>query len=282
MRFQERVQSCGDRLTPADRRLVRVVLDDPAAAALANSPQLARRAEVNPASVTRLSRKLGFDGFAGLQGALRAEFLGGEGSTARLAGALAEVGTEGALAAVVRQETEALAGLSRHVTEAQIEEAAALLAAARQVVLVAEGSAMGVALVLERKLCRLGRAARLARPEPRGLAEALMPLAPGDAVVVVALGRPPQHYAGLIAAVRAAGLTCIAIADQAGPLLDPPPDLLLAAPRGPRGARRSVVLPSAIVAALTLALARADAGAAAALGRYDALRAVLESSGGRR
>lgn len=282
MRFHEHIQRCPEKLTPTDRRLLALLLADPAAAALANSPQLARRAGVNPASLTRLSHKLGFEGFADLRARLRAEFLGPEDSAGRLSAALAGVGPEGTLAAVVQQEAQALSGLLRHVTEAQIKAAAALLSQSRQVLIAGEGTAEAVAMVLERKLRRLGRIACFVRPEPRALAEALAPMDPGDAAVVIALRRAPEHYAALIDTARTAGLSTIVIADHVGPLLNPAPDLLLAAPRGPRGARQTLILPTAIVAAMTLALARADDSAAAAPGRYDALLAAMRPAGVRR
>ena len=56
-----------DRLTPAERRVATVVLDQPQLVAFGTVAELARQASTSGASVIRLSTKLGFDGFSSLQ-----------------------------------------------------------------------------------------------------------------------------------------------------------------------------------------------------------------------
>ena len=56
-----------DRLTPAERRVAAVVLDQPQLVAFGTVADLAKQASTSGASVIRLSTKLGFDGFSSLQ-----------------------------------------------------------------------------------------------------------------------------------------------------------------------------------------------------------------------
>ncbi|MFZ7092541.1 MurR/RpiR family transcriptional regulator [Primorskyibacter sp. 2E233] len=59
--------------TAAERRLAATLLDDSLVGGLQSITRLAERAEVSTASVVRLARKLGFDGFSDFQNAIRDE-----------------------------------------------------------------------------------------------------------------------------------------------------------------------------------------------------------------
>src|SRR5712691_6395461 len=60
-------------LTPAERRVAAVVVDDPEAVGVGTVADVARRAGTSGASVVRLAAKLGYDGFVDLQAAVRDE-----------------------------------------------------------------------------------------------------------------------------------------------------------------------------------------------------------------
>lgn len=62
-----------DRLRPAERKVARTLLSDYPSAGLNTVADLAQRAGVSAPTVVRCAQGLGFDGFPGLQGALRAE-----------------------------------------------------------------------------------------------------------------------------------------------------------------------------------------------------------------
>ncbi|MFW2543108.1 MurR/RpiR family transcriptional regulator [Primorskyibacter sp. 2E107] len=61
------------QLTAAERRLAATLLDDSLMSGLQSITRLAESAEVSTASVVRLARKLGFDGFSDFQNAIREE-----------------------------------------------------------------------------------------------------------------------------------------------------------------------------------------------------------------
>jgi DNA-binding MurR/RpiR family transcriptional regulator len=66
-----RIADAGDALTPTERRLAALVLDDPTAVAFGTVADLARRAGTSGPTVMRFAVKLGFQGFADLQGRVR-------------------------------------------------------------------------------------------------------------------------------------------------------------------------------------------------------------------
>jgi DNA-binding MurR/RpiR family transcriptional regulator len=67
----ERVAQRRTQLSPAERRVASVVLDQPEAVAFGTVARVAERAATSGASVVRLAAKLGYEGFAGLQAAVQ-------------------------------------------------------------------------------------------------------------------------------------------------------------------------------------------------------------------
>ncbi len=68
-----RIQAANARLTASERRVGTVLLRDYPMAGLQSVSKLAELSEVSTPTVIRMARKLGFDGFAELQNALRRE-----------------------------------------------------------------------------------------------------------------------------------------------------------------------------------------------------------------
>ena len=62
--------------SPAERRVVEAVLDDPERVAFGTVAELARRSETSGPTVVRVARKLGYEGYRGLQAAAQAEITG--------------------------------------------------------------------------------------------------------------------------------------------------------------------------------------------------------------
>ncbi len=70
--LSERIASAVPSLTPTERRLARLVLDDPTTVAFGTVADLARAAGTSGPSVVRFATKLDFDGYGGLQHHVRA------------------------------------------------------------------------------------------------------------------------------------------------------------------------------------------------------------------
>lgn len=78
MSLQDLIASKSDRLTPTERRIARVVLQEPTGLAFGTVADLARKARTSRPSVVRFATKLGFSGYSELQAWIR------EGVTRRL------------------------------------------------------------------------------------------------------------------------------------------------------------------------------------------------------
>ncbi len=76
MSVAETVRAHGGRLTPAERRIATVVLDSPQIVGFGTVADLADEAEAGAATVVRFANKLGYDGFVGLQRAVRRDLSG--------------------------------------------------------------------------------------------------------------------------------------------------------------------------------------------------------------
>jgi DNA-binding MurR/RpiR family transcriptional regulator len=255
MRLSEIVQHQAERLTPSEQRLVTAVLAQPRNAALATVTDLAREAGVHEATVSRLARKLGYEGYAAFRSALQDEFLPTEETATRLQRTLqTAAGGGGVLASLVAEETAALANLRAHVSESQVGAAAAALISARRLYIFARGNAEALAVMMGKRFRRFGRDVHLLTGDARSLAEGVLAMAAGDALLVYALRRPPRPYAALVDLARSRGVPVIAVSDTLGPMLVPAPDIMLAAPRSrDMDGFQSLTVPMAISNAIVLA-----------------------------
>jgi DNA-binding MurR/RpiR family transcriptional regulator len=69
--IEERIAAVGVRLTPTERRIAEIVLDDPTLLAFGTVSELADRARTSRPSIVRFATKLGFEGYSDLQGWVR-------------------------------------------------------------------------------------------------------------------------------------------------------------------------------------------------------------------
>jgi len=65
--IEDLIASVGDRLTPTERRIAEVVLEDPTLLAFGTVSDLAGRVETSRPSIVRFAAKLGFEGYSDLQ-----------------------------------------------------------------------------------------------------------------------------------------------------------------------------------------------------------------------
>lgn len=73
MAVSDRLLAQGDQMTPSERQLMGVLLDDYPIAGLGSITELASKASVSTTTVARMLQKTGFDGYPQFQAALRAE-----------------------------------------------------------------------------------------------------------------------------------------------------------------------------------------------------------------
>ncbi len=253
-RFADTIQSRADALTPSERRLVSSVLSQPRTAALASVTELARGAGVHEATVSRLARKLGFEGYPAFRQALQEEFIPSQETAQRIKRTIEASGEGGVLSALILREADALAALARHVSEADISSAARRLMAARRIYIFATGNAEVLAALMAKRFRRYGRDVHILTGDARALAEGVLGMGAGDVLLTYAFRRQPRAYAALMARAREVGAETLVISGISGQLLVPAPDQLLSAPRGgDTESFQTLTVPMAISNAIVIA-----------------------------
>jgi DNA-binding MurR/RpiR family transcriptional regulator len=277
--FAQTVEACGADLTPVERRVADALLAARAEAAFLPVAEMARRAGADPAAAVRLARKLGYAGYRALKSALQTELLTrDQPSHRRLERRVAPLEGGAILSSMIDAEIAGLEGLRRQLDEAALMGAAHALRKAGRTFVYGQGHATALVDLLTRRLNRHGYVASAMREGEWGAAEAIAPLARGDALVVFAFYDVPPLVPALIGHAARRSAASVLISDLPGARPGPKPDHSLTATRGRAGESHTLGVPMLIVTALTLALARIDGGKSmAALSRLDTLKADLDS-----
>jgi len=254
MTLIERVQKVSSSLTGAETRLVAELMRAPHEVALGTSAEFAARIGAHEATTSRLARKLGFAGYAAFRDQIRAEFLAGSPSD-RVSQTLSGTQVRGYLPLLVEEETKALRRLTDFMTDDQIVAAARLLNRPR-VFLFARGNAEALAVLMDRRMRRMGITTVVLHGDARDLAEQLLTLGADDAMLVFAFRRQPRDYARILELAAKRAASTVVVSGSLGPALSPAPDCLLAAPRtGGRDGFQTLTVPMLVCNALVLALA---------------------------
>jgi DNA-binding MurR/RpiR family transcriptional regulator len=232
MSIAERVAGAVDTLTPAERRVGAAVAADPSAVAFGTVADLAGRTATSGPTVLRLAQKLGFDGFAALQAAVRGELqsqLRPAAERIREHDSGHPLGRATALSVAAVQST--LAGVDR----AAFDRAAGLLAGRRRQVHVLSGEATaGVARMAADALDLLRPGVRVVSGSAVNVARRLAHVEAGDVVLAVDLRRYERWVLDATAAAAARGALVVALTDSLlSPLAEPATEHFVVTADGP-------------------------------------------------
>ncbi|WP_099024022.1 MurR/RpiR family transcriptional regulator [Mycolicibacterium palauense] len=227
----ERTGAALSTLSKSERRVGRALLADYPSAGLTSAARLAERAEVSPPTVLRFAQSLGYEGFADLQVALRAELTArSNGPITRLPIAPAADGLLDRLLQQNQAQNNRAAQTLAQLPPAALEAAVALLADASRPLCLHGGRfshllAMHLAMHLEqlRPHVRV-----LAEPEGRDLG-AMIELGRKDVFVLFDYHRYQRSAAELAARVHRAGATILLITDDLACPVAPEAQVVLAA-----------------------------------------------------
>jgi len=262
-------------LTPAERKVAAIVLSDPEAVAFGTVADLARRAGASGATVVRLAAKLGYDGFPGLQGAVREEM------ARRLRPAAERIRrTEpgDALSRTLAVELDNLTATLESVDRTDLAQAVRLLARPRAKVLILSGDAShGVALTFATELSMLRPGVEHVAGSPVQVARALARAGPDDVVVVLDLARYDRWVLEAAGRAAAEGAQVIAVTDDRLSLLAGTARLAFAAAAAGAGPFDSHVGMLALINALVTGVA--DRLRRSATERLDRLETAWTEAG---
>lgn len=199
-----------DGLTPALARLGRYVLAQPERVMYQTVTELAEAADASEASVMRLCRELGFDGFHAFKMAV-----------AFSVNAAAEppaptdrpTNTEELVAYITGQAVAALQDTARLLEPAALDRVAAALHKARRIAVFGVANSSAVALNAGIKLMRLGLDAQ-AYIDPHVAAICASQLGQGDVVIGVSSSGSTIDIVKAVALARRRGAFAVAVANQ--------------------------------------------------------------------
>jgi DNA-binding MurR/RpiR family transcriptional regulator len=279
--FEARLARLGPELGPAGRRVAHCIAQNPAAALASSATALAARAKTSDATVIRTVQTLGYAGFAELKQALAASIGRSDGAATpadnmRLTLAELHGASLHAIDTVLDAHDPALATLRSASFRDQLGRALPILHDAARIAVFGIGPSAALARYVTLLLGRSGRSALCLDTSGIMLADQMLDLQRGDAVLAMAYGRPYREALGLLAHARELGSPFVLITDKAGGPLATVADAVLVVPRGRTG---HVALHAATMLALemiVLSLAASDqTRALERLDRLNMLRAAV-------
>lgn len=206
--IQDLIASKRGILTPTERRIARIVLDDPTRLAFGTIADLAALARTSGPSVVRFANKLGFEGYSQLQGWVQ------EGVSRQLATPGHRI-RHGDTHAAVRQGIERAIGLAfEALDEARLSALTAPLIGARGVWILSGETSLAGAHVLHSGLSMLRPGVQMVLEHSTG--RDLCGAGEGDAAVVLDFARYRRVPMLAARALADAGVDLVAITD--GPL----------------------------------------------------------------
>jgi DNA-binding MurR/RpiR family transcriptional regulator len=273
----------GPALPPAMRRVARFIDANRPLVLAWSAAEVAARIGTSDATVVRTVQALGFDGLPALKRHLAATLHAPPTPAEAMRNTLGEFSGQAvseAIAHAVAAQREAVEALHEAPAQATILAAVRALHPAQRILVFGLGPSAALARYLATVLNRGGRASQPLDASGIGLADQLLQLRAGDALLVLAYGRTYREVATVFAEARRLALPLVLVTDSLEQRLARQADVVVPARRGRtrRVALHGATLVALEAIALGLAASRGDL-ALAALERLNDLRAAV--AGGR-
>jgi DNA-binding MurR/RpiR family transcriptional regulator len=279
--FGERLRSRDRSLSRAELQVAKFIDQNRATALACSAAQLAAEVGISDATVVRTAQALGFDGLSELRQALAATLEQRSSPVDNMRRTLADIGqdTERAIDLVLDTHREAIKALQSESTRAKIMAAVSQLHHANRIVVFGIGPSAPLAHYVTILLTRNGRAARTLDATGLGLADQLIDLHQGDALLILAYGRAYREVVAAFAEARQLRLPTVLVTDSLDGKLARKAGVVIPAKRGRanRVALHGTTL--VVLEAIVLGLAASDQTRAMdALQRLNDLRAEVNGT----
>ncbi|WP_428486947.1 MurR/RpiR family transcriptional regulator [Rhodopila sp.] len=276
--FGQRLAILGDSLSPASRRVARYINANRAAVLASSAMDLAAGAGTSDATVVRTVQALGFAGLGALKQALLASVERPTTLADDMRRTLGDVGenTSRAVELVFEAHEEALAQLRQPDARARIIAAVSALHPASRIAIFGIGPSAALAGYVAMLLSRAGRRSLNLTVTGAMLADQLLDLRAGDALLILAYGRAYREVVAVFAEAKHLDLPIVLVTDSLDPKLARFAKVVLPARRG--RAERVALHGATLVCleALVLGLAAASKSTAVAtLERLHRLRGAI-------
>lgn len=278
--FDARINAAMPRLSPSEQRVARFFLDRREVLVLSTAVEIGVLAGTSDATVVRAARSLGFSGLAELRELALADIAGSAASPGgRLAGTLDQAGASsvGAIRHVVAAHQDGLAVLQTPTFEDAFDEAVAALSAARRIHVFGIGPSGAMANFAVLQLNRIGRPAAAMTASGVALADGLLALGHGDAVLMLAYAPLYREVAVTLDHAERLGAPVVLVSDSLASFVEGKVKTVLPVPRGRAGnlAMHGATLVT-IEALVTALAAGARDEAISTLEELSALRGAID------
>ncbi|HEX6723562.1 MAG TPA: MurR/RpiR family transcriptional regulator [Burkholderiaceae bacterium] len=255
--FADAVSATFPNLSPQQQLIAQHVLEHPHDFALGTAATVAEAAGVQPSALVRFANALRFSGFSELQQLFRNRLLQQAGTyrqriSAMKPAAAPRTGEPPRVQSFVELGVSDLHQLERSVSDAALEEAARLLAAARRVHVLAQRRAFPVAAYLAYALAQLELRVQLHDGVGGMLGESLRQIDRDDVLLVTSFKNYSPDVVDAAAAAQARGVKVIAVTDHPLSPLKPAARVCLLIGSGTPTQVRSLVAPMCLAQALVV------------------------------
>jgi DNA-binding MurR/RpiR family transcriptional regulator len=266
------------QLGATGRRVVKFIDENRQIVLASSAAALGARIGTSDATVLRTVQALGFASLAELKSAiLNSGPVSTPADDMRRTLVDLEVATGQALDGILRAHTEGLDVLRSEKCRAQMAAAVQVLDGVERVAVFGIGPSSALATYVSTLLARNGRRSRTIGVTGSMLADQLLDLAKGDALLILAYGRLYREVKAVFAEARALGLPSVLVTEADDTPLAKLADVCIAIPRGRPGqvALHGATLVGLEGLVLSLAAARPEA-ALASLDNLNRLRRATE------
>ena len=232
--FDVRVQAALENLPPAEQRMARFFVDRKQSVLLGSAAEIAQLAGTSDATVVRTARSLGFESLSALRQMLLSDLTGTPSPRKRLARSLQETGNDsaGALRHVIGIHEDVLEVLKRPEMAAGFARSIDILARANRRHVFGIGPSGAMADYASLQFNRIGLATSALSVSGIALADRLLWLGPGDAVLMMAYAPLYREVEIVLDQARKHGAPVVLISDNLGPLVSDLVAEILPVPRG--------------------------------------------------
>lgn len=269
--FQDTVAVAFSSLAPKQQRVARFMAANEALIAFTSAAEVARRLEVDPATVVRLARALGYEGYPDLQRHIRTQIPHHYPSMATASHTLDEAAASPLEQAVALGQRNVRQTLDV-TTDEQVRSVVEMIGQARRVLVFGSGVASGLVIFLASSLQTMGVAAEGDPAEGLGVVQRLALLDSRDLAIGIGFYRYVRHTVRALTHAHERGVPSVAVTDSPLSPLAAAADVTLCAPVESASHRVSLVGPCALADGLIATYAaRFPEAVAASLHRLDAL-----------
>ena len=273
------LRTANPRLGAAGNRVVRFIDENRELTLASSAATLGDLTQTSDATVVRTIQVLGFGGLSDLKQAIL-DALGQDSNPAndmrRTLEAL-QKSTGRALDSVIQAHVDSLAVIRSRNCAAQIAAGVRALDAAERIAVFGVGPSAALATYVSTLLGRSGRRSHMLNATGSMLADQLLDMRRGDALLILAYGRLYKEVAAVFGEAKTLGLTTVLVTEATGTALAKLADVVIAIPRGRPGhvALHGATLVGLEALVLSLAAAKPE-NALSSLDNLNHLRAVID------